>query len=345
MWRIVACLFLLALTTAPARASGRHKKAIDAAKLAEYFSQGAMLLRTNELPAAMKDFQKADKISHHTCYACYLAMADVKRRMGDLSGALHEDDHALKAAGSNKKNEANVHLARGVLLSQMANGSKDNKLRKAAGDFREALQLDPSLVDANFDLGVLLLREKRVAEGVAKLKSYVALPGAAPATVAQARRIIANPSRAWEPYLPDFSLATLKGNTVTPASLAGKVALLDFWATWCPACRESVAMVKDIAKHYKGRVEIVGISDDGNRAAWKTYVAKHHMDWVQTIDPRFKLGTELHLEFIPTFIVVDRRGIERLQTDGSGIFGEARIENAINKALKQPYPDPAKKKQ
>ena len=67
MWRIVACLFLLALTTAPARASGRHKKAIDAAKLAEYFSQGAMLLRTNELPAAMQDFQKADKISHPTC--------------------------------------------------------------------------------------------------------------------------------------------------------------------------------------------------------------------------------------------------------------------------------------
>ncbi len=183
-----------------------------------------------------------------------------------------------------------------------------------------------------------------MAEGETELKCYVALPGAGPATVVRARRMIANPSRAWEPYLPDFSLVMLKGNTITTASLAGKVVLLDFWATGCPSCRESVRMVKDIAKHYKGRVKIVGISNDGNRTAWKTYVAKHHMVWVQAIDPQFKLGAELHLEFIPTFIVVGRHGIERLETDSSGVFGEARIEDAINKALKQPYPGPAKEK-
>lgn len=159
MPRIALCMAPLMLLATAALARGGHKKADDAQPVEKFYSQGTLLLLTNNLPAAMKDFQKADKISHHAYYACYLGMAEVRRRMGDLSGALHEDNRALKVAGSNTQEMANGLLIRGVLLSQMANGSKDKKLRRAAADFRKALQFDPSLIDANFDLGVVRLRQ------------------------------------------------------------------------------------------------------------------------------------------------------------------------------------------
>jgi thiol-disulfide isomerase/thioredoxin len=43
---------------------------------------------------------------------------------------------------------------------------------------------------------------------------------------------------------------------------AGKVVLVNFWATWCPPCREEIPELLELKKEYKDRLEIVGISED-----------------------------------------------------------------------------------
>lgn len=47
--------------------------------------------------------------------------------------------------------------------------------------------------------------------------------------------------------LPDFALTTLAGEAVTRADVTGKPLLLNFWATWCPPCREELPLFQQVS--------------------------------------------------------------------------------------------------
>ena len=66
--------------------------------------------------------------------------------------------------------------------------------------------------------------------------------------------------------LPALDLVDLEGRAITNASLAGKVVLLNFWATWCGPCREEIPMLAALQKHYGDRLAIVGLSIDESPA-------------------------------------------------------------------------------
>jgi thiol-disulfide isomerase/thioredoxin len=340
MPRTILSLAILLLLAIPARAG--DKKPVDLVAVTRLVKQGDLLTAENKLNSAMKLYKKADKLAHHTCSVCYLRMSDLRKREGDLPAARHEADKALKAAGANKQQAAEALLARGVLYAQMATGAKDNRLKKSEADLRQVLQLEPSRSIVHFSLGVVLVRENRDAEGIAELKTYVALPDAYPRVRAQARRIIADPASANEPSLPQFAVLTLKGRTLTTRALSGKVVLLDFWGTWCEPCRDAVPMLADLRKRYAGRpLEIVSISSDTSAPQWKQFIAKHHMDWPQTLDSSRQMQLLFGIHAFPTYILADREGVVVLQKVGMNNFTESQLEAAIDKALRQPQPPPA----
>ena len=57
----------------------------------------------------------------------------------------------------------------------------------------------------------------------------------------------------------DFTATTLAGESFDGASLAGKPAVLWFWAPWCPTCRAQIPEVTALAKQYAGTVSFVGV--------------------------------------------------------------------------------------
>ena len=62
---------------------------------------------------------------------------------------------------------------------------------------------------------------------------------------------------------PDFILQTPKGESLSFAQFQGKAVLVDFWATWCPSCREEIPGFVDLYTRYKEKgVEIIGVSLD-----------------------------------------------------------------------------------
>src|SRR5262249_50371353 len=56
------------------------------------------------------------------------------------------------------------------------------------------------------------------------------------------------------------------GKPVSTAQLRGKVVLVNFWATWCPPCREEIPALIELQKKYKDRLQIIGIAQDSGSA-------------------------------------------------------------------------------
>lgn len=310
----------------------------DAASVAPLLAEGDKLFAKKQFEKAMEAYRKADKDSHHTCAECYLRMVRVEKYTGNLSMALDDAKHAVKAAGDDKKQAAMAHMVRGALLSQMAGKPKDKKLKEAEDEYRQALALDPAQVSAHFSLGFILLRQERDADGIAELNAYIGLPGADPKTIQKARTIIADPIRAREPFAPDFSFATLEGETISNSALRGKVVLLDFWGTWCPPCRESVPTLVNIHKKFSDRpFQIVGVSSDTDEDKWKTFIAANKMTWPEYIDLPGSVEALFDIHEFPTYIVLDRNGVIQMRQSGWDIEIAGQLEEAINKALKKPY--------
>jgi peroxiredoxin len=79
---------------------------------------------------------------------------------------------------------------------------------------------------------------------------------------------------------PDFTLPDVNGNQVTMSSLKGKIKIIDFWASWCGPCRLNNPALKKLYEefHEKG-LEIIGISLDTDKAAWKKAIEKDGLTW------------------------------------------------------------------
>jgi thiol-disulfide isomerase/thioredoxin len=164
----------------------------------------------------------------------------------------------------------------------------------------------------------------------------MAAPGADKVTIADARRFIASPIRAREPFAPDFNLRTHESETITNASLRGKVVLLDFWGTWCGPCRASVPMMIDIKKRFAGKnVKIIGISSDDDEDVWNAFIESKRMDWSEYIDLSGRVLQAFKVESFPTYMVLDKDGVVRYRQSGLGDHTQGEIEEALNKALKR----------
>ncbi len=129
---------------------------------------------------------------------------------------------------------------------------------------------------------------------------------------------------------PDFSITVLDGpgktKTVTRADLAGKVVLIDFWATWCGPCMMELPEIQKIADSYaklnKTEVVILAVSqdrepEDGSKVrdlvekvldAKKLALASGPIARV-ALDSDQSMGEAFKVEGIPTVVILDAKGV------------------------------------
>jgi cytochrome c biogenesis protein CcmG/thiol:disulfide interchange protein DsbE len=108
---------------------------------------------------------------------------------------------------------------------------------------------------------------------------------------------------------PDFTLMSLDGEEIALANLRGKVVFVDFWATWCGPCRESIPHLVNLYKtyHEKG-VVIIGVSvDKGGTDLVRRFAKSLDIPYPIVIAPG-DLEKQYGVTALPTGFLIDKDG-------------------------------------
>ncbi|MFZ5442179.1 MAG: TlpA family protein disulfide reductase [Myxococcota bacterium] len=116
------------------------------------------------------------------------------------------------------------------------------------------------------------------------------------------------------PPAPDFTLPRLTGGELQLSSLRGQVVVVDFWATWCPPCRQELPWLVRQAKRFEGRgVRLLAISldDPPGREALIHDFAREVAD-LESVVLLGDLSVESAwgIQSMPTLVILDREGRE-----------------------------------
>jgi peroxiredoxin len=110
--------------------------------------------------------------------------------------------------------------------------------------------------------------------------------------------------------LPPVELVTLDGQpTHLQQVLAGKVALVAIWATWCEACASEFEALERLAERAgaKGGV-VVAVAVGEKRSTVAEFVARRKLKYSQLVDEEFRLADALGQSRVPATLVIDRDG-------------------------------------
>jgi peroxiredoxin len=132
----------------------------------------------------------------------------------------------------------------------------------------------------------------------------------------------------------DFMLTDLEGNSVSLSQFRGKVVVLDFWATWCPPCREEMPELESAYNKYREKgVEVVAVSTDDSKEPVESFVKQNNITFIVLHAPAEKMASIdqfYKITSIPRVLVIDREGTIRADITG---YSPGRVEQEIQKVL------------
>ena len=128
--------------------------------------------------------------------------------------------------------------------------------------------------------------------------------------------------------VPDFLLKDVGGKPFRLSSTRGKVVLLDFWATWCPPCRETMPVLEKLQRQFKDKGFIVvgvNVNDPMNKA--RDFVEKAGITYTIVMAEGGSVVDEFQAKGLPVMMIIDRDG--KIIGHYGGWADEAKIRDRL----------------
>lgn len=109
---------------------------------------------------------------------------------------------------------------------------------------------------------------------------------------------------------PDISLTDLNGKKVGLKPLAGRIILMNFWATWCSPCKEEMPSLQVLYQQFKEKNFVllaISVDYEGLKPV-KEFIDKHHYTFPVLLDPKCETLDLFEIKGIPTTFLIDKKG-------------------------------------
>jgi len=124
-------------------------------------------------------------------------------------------------------------------------------------------------------------------------------------------------------HFPDLAKYELEGSL--PASLRGKIVVIDFWASWCAPCQKTFPLMEELHRRYSKRgLVVLAINEDKSRAAKDEFLKEHPVTFGVLRDAKKKLAADINVPALPTSYLLDGEGRIRSIQPGAALAVNSR---------------------
>jgi peroxiredoxin len=133
---------------------------------------------------------------------------------------------------------------------------------------------------------------------------------------------------------PKVSLPDQHGNTVSLASLRGRVVLVDIWASWCPPCKAAFPAYEDLFQEYGARgFDVLAVNVDEKRGAADEFLSGRQFQMHVVFDPKGAAPAAFNVRAMPTSYLIDKRGSIRFVHEGFTDKSIAQYKHEIEQLI------------
>ena len=135
----------------------------------------------------------------------------------------------------------------------------------------------------------------------------------------------------------DFTLADIFGADKTLSDYKGKVVFLNFWATWCPPCRNEMPHMQSLYDSMFGEdFEMLAVSiDHKTKAEVSQFISQHGYTFPVLVDPRSKVASRYNVTGIPVTFIINKEGIIVDKVVGARDWGAHAMVQKLTKLANQ----------
>ena len=148
-----------------------------------------------------------------------------------------------------------------------------------------------------------------------------------------ARRAAAPVPDAAPAAFQNVQLTDLEGRPLAKTDLAGRVVLVEFWATWCPPCRGTLAWLGDVKKKHGDRVAVLAIAVESPEADVKALVGKLGLPLTWAVGTPERARAFGDVSAVPTLLLFGTDGKAAGAFYGAPPDLHAKVEAALAKLV------------
>lgn len=139
---------------------------------------------------------------------------------------------------------------------------------------------------------------------------------------------------------PDFTLTSFSGETITISELRGQVVVINFWASWCPPCREEAAYLEQTWRKYQDQgVMFIGVNYADTDKAALAYLDEFDVTYFNGVDIGTRISQDYNMQGVPETYFIDKSG--QIHSVHIGPLYPPTLDQKIDILLSELYSEPA----